>query len=186
MTNNDLIEAGVDEPRIASAWLKAKVKLETARRRKICRICGKPIHKGEECVVSEDQGLVSLYEAFWSLKVAAHKRCYEKLTLPRGLEETSPYRKRRFCPICGKWFEIFNGEESEDAWPQKSDNAIRCPYCHSLLRLKPRRLQTAPRVSADLGDLRILPARGQLTLDDFTGRLVIVKRGEKVELYKIE
>jgi len=186
LTNNDLIEAGVDEPRIASAWLKAKVRLETAKRRRTCRICGGFIKAGEECVVSEDQGLVSLYDAFWSMKVSAHKSCYERMTMVRGLKETSPYRKRRYCPVCGLWFEIFNGEENEDTWSQKSNSSVRCPFCHSLLRLKPRKLRSAPRISVDLGDFKVVPVKGrQLTLDDFAGRLVWVKRGDKFELFEV-
>jgi len=59
-TNADLIEEGVSEERIISAWLKAKVKIEKCRRRRICRICGQPIRKGEECVTSEDDSLVML------------------------------------------------------------------------------------------------------------------------------
>ena len=185
-TMQDLIEEGVSEARIITAWLKAEVKLEIAKRKKICRICGKPIHKGEECVVSGDDDLVSLYGAFWSLKVHAHKACYEKLTLPRGLSDRSFYRKRRYCPRCEVWVEIYDGANGDETWPRKSDNNTRCPFCGFPLRLRPRRLPNAPRISADLGDLRILPARGQLTLDDFAGKLVIVKRGERFELYKIE
>ena len=65
--------------RAREAWMKASVRTETAKRRRTCRICGKPIRKGEECVVSEDWSLVSLYEAFWSMKVSAHKSCYRSL-----------------------------------------------------------------------------------------------------------
>jgi len=60
-------------------WKNANVQVEVAKRRRTCRICGKPIHKGEECVVSEDWNLVSFYEAFWSMRVSAHPSCYENL-----------------------------------------------------------------------------------------------------------
>ena len=187
-TNADLLEAGVDEPRIASAWLKAKVKVEEARSsRATCRICGKRIKKGEKVVVSDSFSLRSLYGGFWSRRLYAHLECYERMTMVRGLEETSPYRRRRYCPVCGKWYEIFNGEE--DTWPKKLDNAARCPFCHSLLRLKPRKLPNAPRISADLGDLKVVPATGrQLSLDDFLFRKLVWvrKRDGNFELYKIE
>jgi len=188
VTNADLIAAGVSEERIISAWLKAKVMLETARRKRTCRICGEAISKGEECVSSEDDGLVSLYTAFWSLRVYAHKKCYEELTLPKGLPERSHYRRKRYCPRCDAWFDIYNGD-NDDAWPRKLENYTRCPHCGGPLRLKPRRLATAPRVAVNLGDIKLVPVEeGQLTLDDFSrSSLIIVRRGDgKIELYKAE
>ena len=185
-TNADLIEEGVLEERIISTWLKAKVWVEECKRRTLCRICGQPIEKGRSRVVSDDWRLISLYSAFWSDKIYAHKECYEKLTLPRGLSDRSFYRKRRYCPRCDTWVEIYNGANGNETWPRKSDNNTRCPFCGTLLRLKPRRLPNAPRVIADLKDLKVVPVKGrQLTLDDFTGRLVWVKRGDKLELYEV-
>ena len=61
------------------AWMNAEVRVEVAKRRRTCRICGEAIKKGEECVVSEDRHLISFYGAFWSMKVSAHQECYEKL-----------------------------------------------------------------------------------------------------------
>jgi len=185
-TNADLIEEGVSEERIAASWLGARVRLEECKRRTLCRICGQPIEKGRLRVVSDDWRLISLYSAFWSDKIYAHKECYEKLTLPRGLSERSFYRKRRYCPRCDTWVEIYDGADGDETWPRKSDNNTRCPFCGTLLRLKPRRLQTAPRVAAELGDFKIRRVKDrQLTLDDFAGRLVWVKRGDKLELYEV-
>jgi len=60
-------------------WKSANVRVEVAKRKRVCRICGRPINRGEKCVVSEDWSLVSFYEAFWSMKVSAHSSCYESL-----------------------------------------------------------------------------------------------------------
>jgi len=165
--------------------MKAKVEVEEARSSRVtCRICGKRIKKGEKVIVSDSFSLRSLYGVFWSRRLYAHLKCYEELVLPKGLPAGSTYRQLKYCPVCQKWFSRFNGEE--DTWSQKSDNATRCPFCHSLLRLRPRKLRSAPRISIDLGDLKVVPVKGrQLTLDDFTGRLVWVKRGDKLELYEV-
>jgi len=61
------------------AWRNAKIGVEVAKRRRTCRICGRTIKPGEQCVVSDDTHLLTLYNAFWSMKVSAHTECYESL-----------------------------------------------------------------------------------------------------------
>ena len=188
-TNADLIEEGVSEERIISAWLKARVRLEAAKRKRVCRICGGVIESGEECVTSEDDGLVGLYGSFWSLQVSAHRTCYERLVFVKGLPERSFYRNARYCPRCQEWYPIFNGEDDNNTWPKRVENYARCPECSAPLRLKPRRLATAPRITANIGDIKLIPVEGgQLTLDAFSrGSLIIVRRGDgRIELYRAE
>jgi len=182
-TMRDLLESGVPRERIEEAWIRAKVRLEKAMRNGgVCRICGEEIARGEEVVVSEDRDLVGLYGAFWSLKVRAHRKCYEGLVLPRGLSEKSNYRLYRYCPRCGSWIQIYDG--SDDHWPGR-DNPLQCPNCGKQLRSRPRDAERfkAPRIIADIR-LKMIPMKGQLTLEPFiTGSRIIVRRGGEEEIY---
>ena len=51
----DLLNEGVSIESIRKIWSESEVKTEVAQNsRSTCRICGRPIKKGEERVVSED------------------------------------------------------------------------------------------------------------------------------------
>jgi len=79
-TTHDLLESGVPLERIQAAWTRASVRRERAKRSGgICRLCGEKILRGEDVVISNEEELVILYSAFWSLSVRAHLRCYEEL-----------------------------------------------------------------------------------------------------------
>ena len=187
----DLLDNGISIEKVREAWSKSNVEVEVAgNSRSVCRICGKPIKKGEERVVSEDSRLIDLYGAFWSLKVYAHKRCYERFIHPPGLPKTrSQYRRTLYCARCGTWWplkELLNGDER---FPKREPNLLRCPFCSGVLRSRAHHSHrwNFPRVEADF-DINIEVFEGQRKLDEFLegdASVIIVKSGGEVRRYVV-
>ena len=188
----DLLDSGVPIEEVREAWSKSKVKVETARNsRAICRICGKPIMKGQERVTSEDPRLVDLYGAFWSLRVFAHKSCYERLIHPPGLPDTrSQYRRMFYCARCRTWWplkELLNGDED---FPKRDPDLLRCPFCSGVLRSRPHHScrWRFPRIEAGDLDIKVEPFQGQRKLDEFLegdASVITVKSGGEVRRYVV-
>ena len=173
----DLLDSGISIEKVREAWSKSKVKVETARNsRAICRICGKVIMRGQERVTSEDPRLVDLYGAFWSLKVYAHRTCYERFINPPGLPTTrSQYRRTLYCAKCGTWWplkDLLNGDEK---FPKREPDLLRCPFCSGVLRTRAHhsRRWDFPRIKADL-EVQVEPFEGQRSLDEFLGDVSII------------
>ena len=188
----DLLDSGVPIEKVREAWSKSKVEVETARNsRSVCRICGRPIKRGEERIVSEDSKLIDLYGAFWSLKVYAHRTCYERFIHPPGLPTTrSQYRRTLYCAKCGTWWplkELLNGDED---LPRRDPDLLRCPFCSGVLRSRPHHSHrwNFPRVEADF-DINIEVFEGQRKLDellDGDASVITVKSGGEVRRYVVK
>ena len=142
------------------------------------------LRKGEKVIASNDVSLRSLYNAFWSEKLYAHLECYEKLIAGEferendgeNLREKSRFNRAYLCANCG-WI------------PKALALGGRCPYCGHPVRTIPRRKQfldiTRIEPKFQVKSIRRV-VRGQLTLDDFDGQIVWVRRGDRIEPYKIE
>ena len=187
----DLLDDGVSIEKVREAWSKAKVEVEVAQNsRSTCRICGKPIRKGEERVVSDDPKLVDLYDAFWSLKVYAHKRCYERLVHPPGLPDTrSQYRRMFYCARCRTWWPLKDLLNGDEAFPKRDPDLLRCPFCSGVLRSRAHRSRKweYPRIEADL-DVKVEPFQGQRKLDEFLEdvHIITIKSGGEVRRYVVK
>jgi len=188
----DLLDDGVSIEFIRKAWSQAKVEVEVAQNsRSTCRICGRPIKKGEERIVSEDSKLIDLYSAFWSLKVYAHRTCYERFIHPPGLPTTrSQYRRSVYCTKCGTWWplkELLNGDER---FPKRDPDLLRCPFCSGVLRSRPHHSHRwkFPRVKADFSIQVELLEEGQRRLDEFLGgvSIITVRSGGEVRRYIVK
>ena len=184
-TNEDLVESGLTLELIRQRWKSAEVQVEEAKsNRATCRICGKRLRKGEKVIASDDVSLRSLYNAFWSERLYAHLECYEKLIAGEferenngeNLREKSPFNRAYLCDNCG-WI------------PKALALGGRCPFCGHLVRTIPRRKQfldlTRIEPKFQVKSIRRVVC-GQLTLDDFDGRIVWVRRGDRIELYRVE
>ena len=142
------------------------------------------VRRGTEVIVTEDVKLVQLYGGRL-YPIEAHQRCYQKL-IHGSVDENdgnnftsrSLFRKYVLCPRCSTWM------------PKILAIDYRCPYCGTSIR-------TLPRVKKNMKLTYIEPdvkvnhvkriIRAQLTLDDYiAGRLAILKRRERIEVYKVE
>ena len=187
----DLIEQGVSIEEIREAWSSSEVEVETARNsRAICRICGRRIERGEERIKSEDHKLIDLYGAFWSLKVYAHKRCYERLVHPPGLPDTrSQYRRMFYCARCRTWWPLKDLLNGDEMFPKRDPDLLRCPFCSGVLRTRAHHSHRwdFPRIEADF-DVSIEVYRGQRKLDEFLegdASVITVKSGGEVRRYVV-
>ena len=192
-TLKDLLDEGFSIESVRKAWSEARVEVEVAQNsRATCRICGRPIRKGEERVVSEDHKLIDLYGAFWSLKVYAHRTCYERFIHPPGLPTTrSQYRRTLYCAKCGTWWPLkdlldVNGDEK---FPKREPDLLRCPFCSGVLRTRAHHSHRwdFPRIEADF-DVSIEVYRGQRKLDEFLegdASVITVKSGGEVRRYVV-
>ena len=188
----DLLDEGISIEEVRESWSKAQIKVEIARNsRSICRICGKPIRKGQERVTSEDPRLVDLYGAFWSLKVYAHRTCYERFIHPPGLPTTrSQYRRMFFCARCRVWWRLRDLLNGDETFPKREPGLLRCPICSGILRTRSHHSHhwNFPRVEADL-DVEVEPFEGQRKLDEFLegdASVITVKSGGEVRRYVVK
>ena len=182
-TTHDLLEnTSITFETLRQAWRNARIEVETASSgRATCRICGKPIEKGEQRVVSSSWDLVRLYNAFWCMKVYAHLSCYEKIVKGifdedgRQLSQLSHFRRHYFCKRCG-WIPKFLAANG------------RCPYCGGPLRMTPRRKSflRVTRIEPEF-NVKIRRIKGQLTLDTFQHHIIWLKRSDgSLEPFEVE
>ena len=187
----DLLDEGVSIESIRKIWSEAAVKVEVAQNtRARCRICGRPIKRGEERIISEDSKLVDLYGAFWSLKVYAHKSCYERLIHPPGLPKVrSQYRRMFYCARCRTWWPLKDLLNGDEMFPKRDPDLLRCPFCSGVLRTRSHHSHRwqFPRVEADL-DVKVEPFEGQRSLDEFLGdaSIITIKSGREVRRYIVK
>ena len=188
----DLLDEGVSIESIRKIWSESEVKTEVAQNsRSTCRICGRPIKKGEERVVSEDPKLIDLYGSFWSLKVYAHRTCYERFIHPPGLPTTrSQYLRRFYCARCRTWWPLKDLLNGDEMFPKREPSLLRCPFCSGVLRSRAYRSHqwNFPRVEADF-DISIEELRGQRKLDEFLEEdvsVITVKSGGEVRRYVVK
>ena len=167
----DLLDKGLSIEFVRKAWSESEVRIEVAQNsRSTCRICGKPIRKGEERVVSDDPKLVDLYGAFWSLKVYAHKHCYERFIHPPGLPKArSQYKRMFYCARCRTWWPLKDLLNGDEMFPKRDPGLLRCPFCSGVLRSRAHRSHKweFPRIEAGDLDIKVEPFQGQRKLDEF-------------------
>jgi len=169
---------------VIQAWKNAEIRRERSGGSR-CAICHKRIRPGTKVIVTEDARLVQLYGGRL-YPIEAHQRCYQRL-MKHGLgienngnkfTSRSLFRKYVLCPRCSLWM------------PKILALDYRCPYCGYSIRTLPR-VKKGMKLAYIEPDVKVNHVkriiRAQLTLDDYiAGRLAILKRRERIEVYKVE